>query len=68
MALRRQQPPPEPCGCEQRITELEAAVAALARTAVRVGHATDVCALPGNRTLDNRLDAAIIRTAAQGQP
>jgi hypothetical protein len=34
MALRRQPPTPEPCGCEQRIAELEQTIAALAATVV----------------------------------
>jgi hypothetical protein len=64
MALRRQPPPPEPCGCEQRIGELERTVAALARAAARNGAADDAYLLPGNRVIHNQPDAAVIRAAA----
>jgi hypothetical protein len=71
MALRRQQPPAhEPCPCAglaERLAGLEADIAALARTAIRAGLATDVCQLPGNRVIDNRADAAAIRAAAARQ-
>lgn len=69
MALRRQPPAPEPCGCEQRIAELEQAIAALARYAARTGGAAEVYLLPGNQRIDNRADAALIRKAlAQRRP
>jgi len=70
MALRRRQPEPvpEPCGCEQRIAELEQAVAALARAAVLGELAPDVRQLPGNHRVDNRADAAVIRAAGWQRP
>jgi hypothetical protein len=70
MALRRKQPPaaPAPCACAERVAELEAAVAALARHAARNGAAANVYELPGNRVIRNEADAAAIRAAArQGQ-
>lgn len=68
MALRRQPPPPEPCGCGQEIAELRQIIAALARAAVRTGHATAVYELPGNRRMDNQADATLIGRAAQQRP
>jgi hypothetical protein len=50
---------------EQRVTELEAAVAALARFALRGGAAADVYLLPGNRVIDSRADAAVILKTAR---
>jgi len=52
-------------GLEQRIAELEQVVAALARFAVRDGGGADVYLLPGNRVIDGRADAALIRTASR---
>jgi hypothetical protein len=65
MGLRRRQPPP--CACEQlaqRLAEAEAAIAALSRAVIHGGLAPDIIALPANRRLDNRADAAVIRAAA----
>jgi hypothetical protein len=70
MALRQKQPPAaaEPCTCAGRLAELEAAVAALARAALRNGGGDDAYMLPGNRAINNQPDAAVIRAAAsQGQ-
>ena len=69
MALRRKPGPlPPACECAERVAELEAAVAALARAAIRNGGGDDAYMLPGNRAINNRPDAAIIREAArQGQ-
>jgi hypothetical protein len=57
-------PEPAPCGCAERLAELETAVAALARYAARSGGAEDVYLVPGNRVVNVRADAAVIRKAA----
>lgn len=63
MGLRTKPEPAAPaCGCAERLAELEAAVAALARVAIRNGHAKDVLDLPGRAQLNP--DAAVIRAAA----
>ena len=66
MALRQKQPPAaaEPCACAERVAELEAVVAALARAAIRNGGGDEAFMLPGNRAINNRPDAAVIRKAA----
>ena len=68
MAIRQRKPqPPCECGCAElarRLAEAEAVIAALARNAVVDGQVKDVRALPGNRTVDCRTDAAAIRSAA----
>ena len=62
----RRKPPdgPRPCACDGRLAELEAAVAALARLAIRNGGGDDAYMLPGNRAINNQPDAAVIRKAA----
>jgi hypothetical protein len=70
MALRRERRPDPPCGCgcaalALRLDAAEATIAALARFAVRDGGGADVYQLPGNRVIDSRADAAVIRTAAK---
>ena len=50
------------CGYAERLAVLEETVAALARAAVRAGHARDVLDTPGRATLNP--DAALIRAAA----
>jgi hypothetical protein len=64
MGLRAKPVPAGPaCNCAERVAELETAVAALARAAVRAGHAKEV--LDGyNQAIDNRHDAVVIRAAA----
>ena len=42
----------------------ETVVAALARAAIRNGGGDDAYILPGNRAINNRPDAAVIRKAA----
>ena len=65
MALRRPlAEPQQPCACAERVAELEAAVAALARFAIRNGGGDDAYLLPGNRAINNHQDAAVIRKAA----
>ena len=67
MALRsgrKQLAAPPPCACAERVAELEAAVAALARAAIRNGGGDDAYMLPGNRAINNQADAAVIRKAA----
>ena len=69
-ARRKQEPPagPQPCVCAERVAELEAAVAALARHAARNGATANVYVLPGNRVIRNEADAAVIRKAADARP
>lgn len=68
MARKPQPTGPQPCACAERVAELEAAVAALARAAFRNGGTDDVYVLTGGRAFDNRPDATVIRAAArQGQ-
>ena len=50
---------------EQRVAELEAVCGALARAIIFGELAPDVRQLLGNRRVDNRADAAIIRTASR---
>jgi len=50
---------------EQRVAELETICGALARAVIFGGLAPDVHQLPGNRNVDNRADAAVIREAAR---
>jgi len=61
---RPRTPPPEPAqpDCAGRLAALEQTVAALARAAVRAGHAKDVIDTPGRALLNP--DAALIRAAA----
>jgi hypothetical protein len=61
-------PEPAPCGCAERLAELMAAVAALARYATRNGATNDVYLLPGNRVIRNHADAAVISKAAAPRP
>lgn len=63
MGLRAKPAPAAPaCECAARVAALEQTVAALARAAVRAGHARDVLDTPGRGMLNP--DAAIIRAAA----
>ena len=66
MALRQRQPRAEtqPCDCAERVAELEAVVAALARAAIRNGGGDNAYMLPGGRAINNQPDAAVIRKAA----
>lgn len=53
---------------ERRVADLEAVCGALARAVIFAGLAPDVRQLPANRRIDNRADAALIRTTAQRRP
>lgn len=72
IGTRKRQPGPEAappaCDCAARVAELEETVAALARAAVRQGAAPDAYQLHGQGAVDNRPDAAVIRSAARKVP
>ena len=57
------QPAAPACDCAERLAVLEETVAAIARAAVRNGHAKEVLDTPRGPVL-NHHDATLIRTAA----